>query len=394
MPEIRVAVFATHPIQYHAPLFRGLAQHDGISLKVYYALLPDRRQQGVGFGIPFSWDIPLLEGYAWEALVNTAGNPGLKGFFNSSTPYIKEALSKERPDVALITGWQSLPLLQALWSCKRLGIPMIIRGESNSMKHRPGWTRLAHKLLLSNYSAYLTIGKSNRDFYLGYGIPGERLFPCGYFVDNERFSRSREQLLPEREHIRKKWGIGKDAVCFVFSGKLEPKKCIMDLLKAFEKARKAAPDIHLLVAGTGELMGQARQFAAETELPVSFAGFLNQSEIISAYVAGDCLVLPSDFGETWGLVVNEAMVCGLPAIVSDRVGCGRDLVENGVTGFIVPFGNIEALADRIVETASDSDRRRQMGSNAEEKIKHYSVEKAVEGTLDAIAYVTDGKVKR
>ncbi len=103
--------------------------------------------------------------------------------------------------------------------------------------------------------------------------------------------------------------------------------------------------------GTGVLGNEATALATESGLPVSFAGFLNQTEITQAYAAGDCLVLPSDYGETWGLVVNEAMVCGLPAIVSDRVGCGPDLVEPGVTGAVFPFGDIPALAKQLCDMA-------------------------------------------
>jgi glycosyltransferase involved in cell wall biosynthesis len=114
-------------------------------------------------------------------------------------------------------------------------------------------------------------------------------------------------------------------------------------------------------------------------LPVTFAGFLNQSEISRAYVAADCLVLPSDYGETWGLVLNEAMASGIPAIVSDRVGCGPDLVIENQTGAICPFGNGAALAEQMVAFASDRQRMQEMGRRARERVlQEYSVEKAVE----------------
>jgi len=132
-------------------------------------------------------------------------------------------------------------------------------------------------------------------------------------------------------------------------------------------------------------MNRAQNFAKNNGLPVSFTGFLNQTEIAQAYVAGDCLVLPSDYGETWGLVVNEAMVCGLPAIVSDRVGCGPDLVEEGITGSIFPFGDVDALAKKMIDLASDSRKAEEMGQRAKQLVlQNYSVEKAVEGTMKAI----------
>ena len=83
---------------------------------------------------------------------------------------------------------------------------------------------------------------------------------------------------------------------------------------------------------------------AESDDPnASFAGFLNQSEISRAYVAADCLVLPSDAQETWGLVVNEAMASGLPSIVSNACGCVEDLIEPIRPDLSYPVGDIAAL---------------------------------------------------
>jgi glycosyltransferase involved in cell wall biosynthesis len=403
---MRVAIVSTHPIQYHTPWFRGLARQPNLELKVYYALLPDQQQQGVGFGEAFAWDIPLLEGYDWELLPNRRKTPTLRGFFRSSTPAIHSRLAVTRPDTLIITGWQALPLLQALWAALRLRIPCIVRGESNGLRPRPLLVRALHRLLFSWFKAFLAIGELNRQFYLEYGIPEELVFSTPYFVDNQRFAEQFRRDVRERDSLRAEWTIddGRQAtgdvglspvvrrpspvVCFLFAGKLEPKKRIMDLLRAMDVASRTLSNIHLLVVGTGELMEEARLFAENRRLPVAFTGFLNQTEITRAYAAADCLVLPSDYGETWGLVVNEAMACGLPAIVSDRVGSGPDLVEEGVTGSVFPCGDINALASKLVEFGSDHEKIVRMGKQARHRINDYSVEAAVEGTMRAIEFVT------
>ena len=386
-PRIKVAIVATHPIQYQVPWFQALALRSEIHLKVYYALLPDKEQQGVGFNVPFAWDIPMLEDYEWQALPNAGRRPGLTGFFSNSTPSIRAVLASNKPDVVIVTGWHALPLLQALWACMLLRIPRIVRGESNLLRRRPGWVKLLHRMLVSRFDACLSIGKANRDFYLGYGVDSARQFPCRYFVDNQRLRCQFESALPDRDPLRLKWRIPEAAFCFLYVGKLQSKKRILDLLHAMRIAVRSRSDLHLLIVGTGELDEDARALVTEANLPVSFAGFLNQSELHHAYVVGDCLVLPSDYGETWGLVVNEAMVCGLPAIVSDRVGCGPDLVEPGVTGAVFPYGDVPALADHLSILASDRVRSRAMGHRAAERIKDYSVENAVAGTLKAIGFV-------
>ena len=388
--RIRVAIFATHPVQYQVPWFQALARQPQLQLKVYFALLPDSEQQGVGFNVPFAWDIPMFEGYEWQALTNKGKRPGLTGFFSNSTPSIRAVLASYRPDVVIITGWHALPLLQALWACMVLHIPRIVRGESNALHLRRGWIRMLHRMLVSRYDAYLAIGRANREFYLGYGVEPARLFPCRYFVDNQALRDRFDSVKPDRMALRAKWGIPESAFCFLYVGKLQPKKRILDLLQALRIAMPSRSDLHLLIVGTGELEQEARSLVVEDRLPVSFAGFLNQTELPQAYAVGDCLVLPSDYGETWGLVVNEAMVCGLPAIVSDRVGCGPDLVEPGVTGEVFPFGDVQALADCLSILAADRARTGALGRRAEERIRDYSVEHAVTGTLRAIDFVLGG----
>jgi glycosyltransferase involved in cell wall biosynthesis len=389
---MRLGVVASHPVQYQVPWYRALAALEELELTVYFALLPTPEQQGVGFGESFAWDVPLLDGYRWVALQNSARSPSLRGFFASRTPEVGAVLERDRPDAVIVSGWQSLPLLQALGACRRLGIPCLVRGESSALRPRPWWMRALHRRLLSRFDACLAIGVANREFYLENGVPRERVFTAPYFVDHRRFRAQAALLGPDRDSLRREWGISETDVCFLFAGKLVPKKRVLDLLRACEIARQSAPSVRVLVVGTGEAGAEAQRFARERDVPAVFAGFLNQTEITRAYVTADCLVLPSDYGETWGLVVNEAMVHGLPAILSDRVGCGPDLVEDGITGRIFPFGDVAALARALVESAVDDEERREMGRRALRRVEAYSADRAVEGTLEAVAFVTGERV--
>lgn len=385
---LRLAIIATHPIQYHAPWFQQLAQQAQLELRVFYAHMPTAEEQGIGFGVKFRWDIPLLEGYDWEVLPHASNHSPLRGFFAVRVQNIRAPLQVFAPDVVILTGWNAWPLVQALWACKRLNIPCGVRGESNALKPRPWWVRLAHRALLPRYDFFLAIGRANRNFYRQNGVAASRIFDCPYFIDNDRFRRQAETLIPERSAIRMAWKIPEHAVCYGYVGKLQLKKRITDLLQAFRLACQVNNNIHLLVVGTGELLAEAQAFAETWRLPVTFVGFLNQTEITRAYVAADCLVLPSDYGETWGLVVNEAMACGLAAIVSDRVGCGPDLIEEGVTGAVFPFGDADVLAGRLLDLAQDLRRLQAMGQRAQERVlQDYSVDKAVAGTVAAVQWL-------
>ena len=381
----RVALFATHPIQYHAPWYQALAASPGFDLKVFFGMLPDAAQQGVGFGVDFRWDIPLLEGYSWETLPNRARHPGLGTFAGCDTPGVGRTLMEWRPDAAILTGWHSKMLVQAWWACLRQGLPRIVRGESNAMARRAPWKGALHKCWLRGFDEFLAIGKANRAFYLKAGVADARIHACPYFVDNRRFGDAADGLRGRRAEFRRDWSIPDSATCFLYCGKMIAKKRPLDLLAALQAACAAGAAAHVLVVGAGELLDAARALVERNRLPVTFAGFLNQTEIVRAYVAADCLVLPSDTGETWGLVVNEAMACGLPAIVSNQVGCGPDLVTDGETGAVFPMGDVVALSRSLIAFAGRLAELAAMGARARKRVAaHYSVERAVAGTLEAI----------
>lgn len=389
---MRIAVFTTHPVQYQAPWFRAMAQAPGVELQVYFSYLPAAAEQGVGFGIAFEWDIPILEGYPWRVLPGAKVPRWMPRFMQRPVRKVGEVLQLNRPDVAIVMGWQEVSLLQALYACRRASVPVLIRGESNGLRQRTRIVRRLHAALLGFCDGFLAIGKANENFYRALGVSEGRIWTAPYVVDNERFRDQAEKMGNSREDIRREWGIAPGTFCLCFVGKLEPKKRVMDVLTAFDVASKSGPPKHLLVVGSGEQMAAAKTFAGERALRVTFAGFLNQTQIPSAYVAADALVLASDFGETWGLVVNEAMACGRPALVSNRAGCWPDLVRNGETGAVFEFGNVRQLADLMNEWAASPAMVHRMGRAAQELVRgDYSIARASAETLEAVRTLTGAR---
>ena len=393
---LRLVVAATHPVQYQAPYFRALAARPELDLEVWYVFLPSEEEQGKDFSTAFSWDVPVLDGYRWQVLdcVRRTGSSPY-GFGAYSAPGLSRKLEDERPDAVLVTGWQSRVLVQVARAAGRYGVPRLLRGESNDLRRRPFVVRMAHRLFFRWFDAFLAIGRANRRLYERAGVPQRKIVETPYAVDNERFREAALRLRPRREDLRAEWGFGRDAFCVLFAGKLEPKKRPLDVLDALEVARRERLELRLLVAGSGELEAVLRDRARERRLPVTFAGFLNQTEMPRAYAVADALVLPSDSGETWGLVVNEAMASGVPAIVSDRVGCREDLVEEGMTGFSFPLGDTRALATCLVILAADPSRAAAMGELARARVStSYSIDAAVAGTLAAISTAMGGRPPR
>jgi glycosyltransferase involved in cell wall biosynthesis len=390
MPH-RLVIVETHPIQYKAPLFRKLAANPDLDLTVWYAMLPDPGQQGEGFGVPFAWDVPLLDGYPHEVLRNRARRPSVSVFAGCDTPEIGRRLRELRPDAVLVNGWVVKTCLQALWACKRLGIPCLVRGEANRLRPRAAWKHALHRLLLPQYAAWLAIGSANRDFYRFHGCPEERIFWAPYAVDNDFFAAQAAARAGRRPAIRDSFGVPPDAVVFLFTGKLEPKKHPADLLEAVARLPAGLRDrAHVLVAGDGALRADCARLARERGVSATFAGFLNQSRLPDAYAAADVFVLPSDAGETWGLVVNEAMASGRPAVVSRAAGCCRDLIVEGQTGHACDCGDVAALADLLTAYVRDPAAAARQGAAAAEHIRAFGLDAAAAGVAAAVRSLSGG----
>jgi len=135
--------------------------------------------------------------------------------------------------------------------------------------------------------------------------------------------------------------------------------------------------------GDGPLRAQVeQQLAARPAVSASFVGFQNQDTLASYYQAADLLVLPSRERETWGVVVNEALLNGLPCIVSDRVGCHPDLIKPGVTGEVCPAHDVQGLAQSI-QTLFDRVPSASISADCRELAGRYSVSAAAEGIAKA-----------
>lgn len=380
----RLLVVATHPIQYQAPLFRALAVSGMLDVTVAFLDLPDSKRQGAGFGVQFAWDVPLTDGYPWVQIEAAVGaGASASSFFGRRLRRPVRALRALAPDAVMVMGWNQIGLLQAWVAAKLLGLPLIVRGDSNAMRRRPAWKRWVHRLLLAVPDGYIAVGESNARFYAESRVPVEKVSYAPHFVDNRYFAE--QASLVDRERQRAGWGISPADCCVLFAGKLEAVKRVDVLVAALANMPSNLRDcVVLLVAGTGPLEDSLRTQAQELGVRAAWAGFLNQSRMPAAYAVADMLVLPSAH-ETWGLVVNEAMACGVPAIVSDQVGCANDLVRHGVNGLVFPNGNAAALGEAISALAMDPDRRRAMGEAARQTVTgEYTIQRSVEAIIKAV----------
>lgn len=352
-----LAIITSHPIQYQAPLWRELARA-GVDFEVWFltphAVKPSFDRE---FGQTFAWDTDLLTGYPHRFM---PVKPGWKlnrfRGIRLETSWAEEFRARQ-VTYLWVEGWRFSTLWSAVGAAHRAGIKVWLRGESHDLQPVGALRGLAKRLILGwlfrRVDTFLCIGTANRRFYRAHGIAESRLLAAPYAIGHERFAQAAAALRPRRSEFRIRWGVPEEAYCVLFCGKLIPKKRPLDLVEALARTpRLAGRPAHLLVVGDGMLKSAMTERLSAPDSPgVSFTGFLNQSEIPAALVAADCLVLPSDYGETWGLVVNEALAAGLPAIVSDRCGCAADLARPQGPDHVFACGDIAGLARALEAVA-------------------------------------------
>lgn len=394
----KLAIICSHPIQYYAPVFKLIAANQNIDLKVFYTL-GSENQTDQGFIQNIIWDIPLLEGYPYEFIENVSKNPGSHHYKGIINPDLINKINAFKPDVLLIYGWAYSSHLSVMWYFHRK-IPIWFRGDSTLLDRQPYWKKLLRKFSLAmvykNVDLAFYVGRQNFDYFRAAGLSKEQLIFAPHAVDNHRFGMDQ---FDEAQIFRNKLGIVDGEILVLFAGKLERKKSPDLLLQAFLDLD--TDDVHLLFVGNGESEENLKRAVKSLTNPppapskgeqnssrkekIHFLDFKNQSEMPMIYQACDLFCLPSKGpGETWGLAVNEAMAAGKAVLISDRVGCGTDLVENGKNGYIFEAQDKIDLVVKLKILVADQAALAEMGKRSAEKIKEWSFKFQVEAITEAI----------
>lgn len=399
--RVRMAYLVSHPIQYQAPLLRRIAKEPDIDLTVFFGSdfsVKEYKDDGFG-GVGVKWDVPLLEGYQHEFLPVLRDNARV----TPTTPMnhgIARRLKGERGrpafDVLWVHGYASVNALHGITAANGLGIPVLIRAESwLGDRERSGAKLAAKKLFFRTLSqmidGVMPIGTLNAEYwryYLGEDFP---LYLMPYAVDNQYFQQRSAEAAPRREELRRELDLAPDRPVILFASKLQRRKRADDLLEAYKRLAPspgAEPHPYLVIVGDGEQREALERAAQQSGLKsIRFCGFRNQSELPRFFDLATVFVLPSRH-EPWGLIVNEVMNAGRAVIVSDEVGCQRDLITDGVEGAIFPAGSVDGLTDALRRTLATPGVAVEMGRRGLERINRWSYEEDVRGLRQAIAAVT------
>lgn len=393
----RLAIVLSHPTQYYSPWFRWLTGHTDLELRVFYLWdFGVTAQADPQFRTTLKWDVDLLGGYTREFVPNTAVRPGTDHFDGLRNPTLIPRLAAFRPDAILLFGYAYRSHLQVILWARLRRVPLLFRGDSHFIGRGipPLWTRLALRLLYSQFAACLPVGAANRDYFLTLGVTPARLHFAPHSVNAALFDPGAPAPRAAAVLLRAQLGLGPATRVILFAGKFVPAKQPRELLAAFLALRPA--DTALVFVGDGEEKAALRTLAHPAPPgSVYFLPFANQSEMPARYLLADLFVLPSrGFYETWGLAINEAMHLGVPCLVSDRVGCQRDLVTDGETGWVFsaedPAALVAALA-RALATLADPVARDRICSAVTDRMGGYTYAATTAGLLSALASLTGNR---
>ncbi len=403
---IKLAIIASHPIQYYAPLFRLLADDPLVNICVFYLWdFGITHQVDQGFKQALQWDIPLLNGYAYRFVSNTSQDQGTHHILGLQNPSLTKEVLAFQPDAIWLTvSYNYASIYCLLWNLRNVfakaslrQIPILFRGDSHRIAIQPSFKNKLRQFFIQqifkSFDACLYVGKANYKYFQYHGIPSSKLFFTPHAIDSDRFTKNPE-VIAQAQQWKQELGINPNHQLILFAGKFEPKKRPLDLIRAFGEAN--LDSVSLLLVGSGileiEMQELVSQFPSQSQ-NIFFAPFQNQSLMPRTYAIADLLVLPSyGNGETWGLAVNEAMAMGLGIIVSDHVGCADNLVQSDVNslmnGLIFEAGNVDALARSLKFALSDRDRLKQWGDASRTIIADYSYQQAIVGIKQALTKVS------
>jgi glycosyltransferase involved in cell wall biosynthesis len=332
--RLKLLVFESHPVHYRAPVYRELQRLCPGQFKVVYGT--DQSLRGwtdSGFGHALAWDEPLLEGYPNQVLGNAVPE-GLKGFSSLSGAGVVQQLREAQPRAVLLTQFRYAFDWTAFATARASGVPVWIRQETQDeafVRSRLKGVMRAwyYRCLYSQVAHGFFIGERNMAHLLKHGIPRSRLSRAPYATVDRFKGAGAGELEERRRNTRKALGLAPEQWVVAFSGKFIEKKSPALVLNAVERlAQRSALKLAVMLIGSGEqeamLRARAQSLVARG-IPVLFPGFVNQSQIGDYYLAADAMVLPSQrMGETWGLVVNEALQAGCGVVMSEAVGCAAE----------------------------------------------------------------------
>ncbi len=367
---------------YRIPLFNALARRPEVDLHVIFLAETDpglRQWQVYKDEIKFSYQVLR----SWRRRMGR-----YHVLFNAG---ISRALRSARPDVIVCGGYNYIASWQALVWARIHNVPFCLWSESNLQERRRGrvLVEIVKTEFLRQCSGFAVPGRRAREYLLAHKMKEDVIFTAVNAVDNDLFASGTASARAVAAKARTELSL--PSRYFLFVGRLVREKGVFELLAAYAKLdRTVREQIGLVFVGDGASRGELEQQASSiTPGTIRFVGFAQREQLPIYYALSELLILPT-YSDTWGLVVNEAMACGLPVVLSQAAGCADDLVTEGWNGHLVPAEDVDALAAAMNRLASQPSLCAEMGIRSLKRIAEYSPVNWSKGIVKMVNAVGDG----
>ncbi len=349
---------------YRIPLFNALAQHPDVDLHVVFLAETDPGLR--------KWHVYKHESqFSYQVLPSWRKRIG--GYHALLNIGIGGALSSARPDVILCGGYNYVASWQALWWARVHRVPFLLWSESNLQDMRNGHpvVEMLKREFLQKCSGFVVPGKSAQEYLLAHKMKQDIVFTAVNAVDNDFFASAAARARQDAARLRIELGLPDRY--FLFAGRLVREKGVFELLSAYATLEdRIREQIGLVFAGDGGSR-KALEVEAVSVSPgvIRFVGFAQREQLATYYALAEMLILPT-YTDTWGLVVNEAMACGLPVILSQAAGSAADLVTDAWNGQLVRPRDVSSLASAMRKFFNNRDLCARMGIRSLKRVADYS----------------------
>jgi glycosyltransferase involved in cell wall biosynthesis len=355
---------------YRIPTFNQLASRYGKAFKVIFCKqndhyrkwkLLDRDHLKFDFAVLNDLSMKLKE---WE--IHLAN-----GLFSK--------LIREKPFLVIIEGFGFPTIFSLLYTSLFHKKLIIFSAETPHTAKSYSWFRhLLRRFMVRPAQGFIAKGSLAKEYVVSLKVPQEKIFLTHYSIDPELLG-----LDPNKTKEKKKSTEKKKRILYV--GRLTRLKGVDLLIRAYKQVKEKYPNIELCLVGDGPDEDEFKKLAEGTD-DISFEGYKQYDQLLPYYLNSDLFVFPT-LRDVWGLVVNEAMMCGLPVICSKYAGCCQDLIREEENGLVVDPQNLEELSDSISDLISQNGKLSDYGERSLQIIKTFTTERTTQGFVEAIEYV-------
>jgi glycosyltransferase involved in cell wall biosynthesis len=373
---VRVVAVLPEPTPYRTPLFDLLAARPELDFHAVYAA---DAIAGNRWSIEVGHPHTILRG------VRVPGAAAVLRHDYPVTPGVFRALRRLKPQCLVVTGWSTFTSQAAMvWAAAR-GVPVVLQVESHDAGPRSGWRKAVKGAVVPRIvrraSGVLVTGTLARESMLARGARPETIGVFANTTDVERFALEAGRRRERRVELRSQFGLGEADVAVLSVARLAREKGVDTLLHA--AALAGSSNLRVVLAGAGPEQTSLERLAVKLGVRTSFRGPVDRDALLDLYVACDAFALLSRH-EPWAVVVNEAAACGLPLLLSDRVGAARDLLRTGTNGIVVPADDAGAAATALRSLIDDPDFRVRAGAASQEIVADWGYGPSVEAFVEAV----------